>query len=128
MSAIATHAYEPCAHPGRHGYDRDICDRCRLSVADRCHAVPAVTVTIHSLSAEAMYAGEGFAVDVHGAAFADTSSRWFPSDYDAAVFAIALAELFIVPTVTAFVDEDNGQDVPADIISLLDVLRGGYLA
>lgn len=37
-AAVAVHAFEPCKHPGQHGYGgAPICERCRNSAPDRAH-------------------------------------------------------------------------------------------
>ena len=46
MPAIELHPYEPCTHPGRHGYgaDHEMCEDCRLSAGATCHdATPEST-------------------------------------------------------------------------------------
>lgn len=60
------HQYEPCTHPGRHGYtlpgeaEYEFCDRCRQPERARCHQQPERT------SVEAECAECGAQVEVPG--------------------------------------------------------------
>lgn len=52
MNAIATHPFERCEHPGRHGYtqpgepEHEMCERCRQPRGDRAHPADALDPTL----------------------------------------------------------------------------------
>lgn len=91
MSAIATHAYVPCTHPGAHGYSDGICERCRLSAGDRAHAAPPVVV-VGSPIADRDPIGWTIVATIPGRPTAPVPA---PTDWQAADFSIALAGMLM---------------------------------
>lgn len=60
MSAIATHGFVPCTHPGQHGYGAVpvICDRCRLPEGDRAHRLVSIEATCAACGDQCVVPGD----------------------------------------------------------------------